>query len=222
MLAMVTGYVDAVAYLHLFAVFVANQSGNTILFGIGVGQADWDAVWRPALAMAGFVGGVGAGLLFARRLPERDRPAALLGAEAVALIGLAAAAGDLAGRTAPLAGARGVVLLALAAFAMGIQTDVIRRVARVSVATTYQSGTLVRIADELAGAVAREALSPAVRRALFVLGGVVAAYVAGAAIGTAVVDGWGGALWLPPLAAGGVAAWMLWSPLPAGTERADS
>lgn len=212
-LAVVTGYVDAVGFTRMFDVFVANQSGNVILFGIGLGDAAWDSVWRPALSMVGFVTGVALGLLLARRVAEGRRAPGLLGVEAVVLVVVAAGAGDLAGRTAPFTGAEAVVLLALSAFAMGVQTDVIRRAAAVSVATTYSSGTLMKIGDEIAGAVVRSTLSPGARRALLVMGGVVAAYVAGAALGTAVVDDWGHGLWVAAGVCAVIGAWLWRSPM---------
>lgn len=212
-LAVVTGYVDAVGFTHMFDVFVANQSGNVILFGIGLGDADWESVWRPALSMGGFVTGVALGLLLARRCTVGRQAPALLGVESVALLVVAAGAGDLAGRTTPFEGATGVVLLAVSAFAMGIQTDVIRRVAQVSVATTYSSGTLMKIGDELAGVVVRSTLSPGARRTLVVMGGVVVAYVGGAAFGTAVVDEWGHGLWVSAGVCALIGLWLWRSPL---------
>jgi uncharacterized membrane protein YoaK (UPF0700 family) len=212
-LAVVTGYVDAVAFTRMFDVFVANQSGNVILFGIGLGDADWDAVWRPGLAMATFVAGVVCGLLLARRVAVGRRAPTLLLVECVVLVVVAAWAGDLAHRTVAFSGVQGVVLLALASFAMGIQTDVIRRAAGVSVATTYQSGTLTHLGDELAGAVARSALSPAARRALVVMGAVVTAYVVGAALGAAIVGEWGHGLWAAAAVCALVGAWLWRAPL---------
>lgn len=212
-LAAITGYVDAVGFTRMFDVFVANQSGNVILFGIGLGDADWEGVWRPAGSMLGFVAGVAIGLLVARRLREGVRAPSLLAIETVVLLAVAAGAGDLAGRTAPFDGVAGVLLLLGSAFAMGIQTDVIRRVAQVSVATTYSSGTLMKIGDELAGVVVRAALSPAARRALAVMGGVVAAYVAGAAAGTALVDEWGHGLWVAAGLCALIGLWLWRRPL---------
>ena len=137
----------------------------------------------------------------------------LLGVE-TALIGVVAAvAGNLAGQTPPIGGTKEVVLLGLGAFAMGVQTDVIRQVARVSVATTYQSGALVRIAGELADVVVHARLAPAARKVFVVLGGVVVAYVAGAALGSAVVDGWGHGLWASAAVVGLIGLWLWWAPL---------
>lgn len=212
-LAVITGYVDAVGFTHMFAVFVANQSGNVILFGIGLGDLTWEAIWRPALSMTGFVMGVAIGLLLARRIRDGRRAPTLLALEAVVLVAVAAGAGDLAGRTEPYHGARGVVLLALSAFAMGVQTDVIRRVASVSVPTTYSSGTIMKIGDELAGAVVHARLSPAARHALVVFGSIVVAYVAGAALGSAIVDEWGHGLWVGAGLCALIALWLWRAPL---------
>ena len=212
-LAVITGYVDAVGFTHMFGVFVANQSGNVILFGIGLGDTDWNAVWRPSLAMLGFVLGVVLGLLLARRIAEGRRAPTLLAIEAVLLLAVAAGAGDLAGRTTPFAGLQAVLLLLASSVAMGVQTDVIRRVAQVSVATTYSSGTIMKIGDELAGVVVHARLSPAARRALIVMGAVVVAYVAGAAGGTAVVDHFGHGLWVGAGVCALIGVWIWRAPL---------
>lgn len=212
-LAVITGYVDAVGFTHMFGVFVANQSGNVILFGIGLGNADGNDVWRPALSMAGFIAGVALGLLLARRIGAGGRAPTLLWIETAILVVVAAGAGDLAGRTGPFVGLRAALLLLASAFAMGIQTDVIRRVAQVSVATTYSSGTLMKIGDEFAGVIVRSSLSPGARRALLVMGGVVVAYVAGAAGGTAIVDEWGHGLWVGAAVCALIGLWLWRSPL---------
>jgi uncharacterized membrane protein YoaK (UPF0700 family) len=213
LLAAVTGYFDAVGFTRLFSVFVANQSGNVILFGIGLGDTDWAAVWPPALSMVGFVAGVAVGLVLAGRIPEPVRPVVLLGVETALIVVVAAVAGNLAGQTPPVGGTKEVVLLGLGSLAMGVQTDVIRQVARVSVATTYQSGALVRIASELADVVVHARLAPTARKVLLVLGGMVAAYVVGAALGSAVVEAWGHGLWASAALVGLVGVWLWRSPL---------
>jgi len=212
-LATITGYVDAVGYTRLFGVFPANQSGNVVLFGIALGDPDWGHAWRPALAMAAFVAGVAVGVAAGRRLRPRRRMASLVAVEAVGLAVVAVLAGDLAGRTAPFGGGREVVMLGVAALVMGLQTDVIRTAARVSVSTTFLTGTLVRVADEVGGTQPRDlARSAEHRRVLAVLGAVVVMYIAGAAVGTAVADGWGGALWVPAAGAAVLAVWLTVAP----------
>jgi uncharacterized membrane protein YoaK (UPF0700 family) len=43
-LSLAAGCVDAVGYLGLGQVFVANMTGNTVLFGLAIGQADGQGV----------------------------------------------------------------------------------------------------------------------------------------------------------------------------------
>lgn len=209
-LASITGYVDAIGFTRLFGVFPANQTGNVVLFGIGLGEPSFQDAWRPALSMGTFLVAVGVGMVLARHLPERRRMAMLTTIEAVALIGVATIAGDITGVTAPLGGAEGVVLLVLAAFAMGIQTDVVRKAAAISVWTTFTTGAMVRMAEEATDEVLHPHRStPGGRRVLAVLGAVVGAYVAGAAAGTAVMDAWGYALWVPAIASVLLVAWLV-------------
>jgi uncharacterized membrane protein YoaK (UPF0700 family) len=78
---------------------------------------------------------------------------------------------------------------------MGIQTEVIGRVAGVAVATTYQSGAIVRIA-ELASDRLRLGRRPAAARGVMILVVVLVAYVGGAALGAA-LDPWSAALFVP-------------------------
>jgi len=38
MMAVIAGYVDAIGFTRLFAVFPANQSGNAVLLGVAIGD----------------------------------------------------------------------------------------------------------------------------------------------------------------------------------------
>jgi uncharacterized membrane protein YoaK (UPF0700 family) len=55
LLARVVGYLDAVSYLGLGRVFTANMTGNTVLLGLALVQADRPAALRAGLALAGFL-----------------------------------------------------------------------------------------------------------------------------------------------------------------------
>src|SRR5215470_18273024 len=55
------GYVDAFSYLALGRVFTANMTGNTVLFGLALVQADGGAIVRTALALGAFVAGTAIG-----------------------------------------------------------------------------------------------------------------------------------------------------------------
>ena len=61
MLSMAAGCVDAVGFLGLGQIFVANMTGNTVLLGLALGQAKGQAALRAVVALVGFVAGVGAG-----------------------------------------------------------------------------------------------------------------------------------------------------------------
>ena len=205
-LAAITGYVDAIGFVHLFGVFPANQSGNVVLFGIALGGDHASDAWRPALAMAGFALGVLLAYRAGRRLPARHRRWTLLGVETLALGVLALAAGDVMHARAPMGGANEMLALAVASVAMGLQTVALGRVSGVSVSTTYQTGAIVRLSESAADAVPGGESATDSRRALVVLGIVIACYAAGAALGALVARHWGGALWIAVLAAAACSA----------------
>jgi uncharacterized membrane protein YoaK (UPF0700 family) len=190
-LAAVAGCVDAVFFGRIAEVFPANQSGNAVLLGIGIGDGSAGDAWRPAVSIVGFGLGVTAAVVMRSRVRQRRRAPMLIAVEfaflapiAVVLVGTPRPADELAG------GASGILLIATA-ISMGIQTEVIGRVAGVSVATTYQSGAIARI-GELAAQRNRTVALPG----LAVLGVVLGGYVTGAALGAATAD-WGGTLLVP-------------------------
>src|SRR5215210_549077 len=65
LLSVAAGCVDAVSYLGLGRVFTANMTGNTVLLGLSLGQADWQAALRSGVALAGFIMGVAVGTVIA-------------------------------------------------------------------------------------------------------------------------------------------------------------
>ena len=72
LLSVAAGCVDAVSYLDLGHVFTANMTGNTVLLGLSLGQADWQAALRSGVALVGFIIGVGAGSVIASGYGERE------------------------------------------------------------------------------------------------------------------------------------------------------
>jgi uncharacterized membrane protein YoaK (UPF0700 family) len=195
-LAVVAGCVDAVCFARVFDVFPANQSGNAVLLGIGLGRASAVETWRPAVSILGFGVGVAIGIVLGRMLRRPWRAELLLVLELVMLVPIAVVVLD-SPDSRSLEDGAAALLLFLTSTAMGLETEVIGRVAGVDVATTYQTRAIARIAE---GAVARlrsgtgpPRESP---RLLGVLGTVLAAYVAGAALGAALGD-WRGALFVP-------------------------
>ena len=64
-LSLAAGCADAVGYLGLGQVFVADLTGDTVLLGLAIGQADGRGVLQAGTALAGFVygGAVGAAMV---------------------------------------------------------------------------------------------------------------------------------------------------------------
>ena len=129
-LAIASGTADAIAYLGLGHVFVANMTGNTVLLGIALATGKGADGLRAGLSLAGFCVGVAIGTLLVRR---RGVTAALT-LEVLTLAGL------LGGR---LAGGPHHVLIGVAAGAMGLQSATIAS-SGAEVATTYITGTITR------------------------------------------------------------------------------
>jgi uncharacterized membrane protein YoaK (UPF0700 family) len=146
-LTIVTGVVDALAYLRLGHVFVANMTGNVVFLGFAAAGANGLSVWGSLLALACFLpGGIAAGRLAARLGADRRRQ--LRGAATVELalcalaIPVAAVSGQQLG-----AGSR-YALISLMALAMGVQNATARRLAVADLTTTVLTLTLTGIAAD--------------------------------------------------------------------------
>ncbi len=140
-LTIVTGIVDAVAYLRLGHVFVANMTGNVVFLGFSAAGAPGLSVVGSLLAIACFLpGGVLAGRLAARgggrRLHQLRAATGIQFVLFLCAIPLAAAAGDNIG-----SGSR-YALIVLLALAMGIQNATARRLAVPDLTTTVLTLTL--------------------------------------------------------------------------------
>jgi len=200
-LAAIAGFVDAVGFSRIFGVFPANQSGNVIFLGMAVGGSpDVPPAWRSGLAIVSFAVGTAVGLVVSRRVSARRRHSVLLAVEFALLSALAVVAGPI--RTdLVMDGPLSAVLLVLAGVAMGVQTDVISRLAGVGMSTTYQTGALTHIAQAVVGLVDRGfAQTPrrAPRLSLGVLSAVFGAYLLGAVVGAGPGrSSW--ALYVPPV-----------------------
>jgi uncharacterized membrane protein YoaK (UPF0700 family) len=152
LLTVVTGVVDAVAYLRLGHVFVANMTGNVVFLGFSAAGASGLSVAGSLLAIACFLpGGVVAGRLAARLGDRRlHQLRAATGIQLILFAGailVAAVARDDAG-----SGSR-YALIALLALAMGVQNATARRLAVPDLTTTVLTLTLTGIAadSQLAG-----------------------------------------------------------------------
>jgi uncharacterized membrane protein YoaK (UPF0700 family) len=179
-LTVVTGLVDAVSYLALGRVFVANMTGNVVFLGFSVDPQAGLSAPASLTAIGGFLVGalVGgrAAHTFAAPHPARWLAAAL-GVEAVilALVGVLMATGAL-----PFAGAGSLVTIAVLAAALGVQNSTVRHLGAADLTTTVLTLTLTGLAADSALA-AGPGAKP--HRRL----GSIAAMLAGAAAGAAIL-----------------------------------
>ncbi|MER5184329.1 YoaK family protein [Streptomyces sp. NPDC002896] len=149
LLTVVTGIVDAVSYLGLGHVFVANMTGNVVFLGFAVAGAGGLSAWASALAIGAFVlGAWSTGRLHLRALdPQR----VLVRATAVhaVLVAIGVAVAGLAGQYGTVARA---VLIALLAGGMGLQNAAVRKLAVPELSTTVVlTSTLTGLAADAPG-----------------------------------------------------------------------
>jgi uncharacterized membrane protein YoaK (UPF0700 family) len=144
LLTCAAGYVDAIGYQELDRVFTANMTGNTVLLGLALVEADSPAALRSGLALAGFlVGGALGACVVERSQPANVWPLPVTVALTLEWgILLAFAIGWLwSGQVFSIPTAR-AVLIVLSAAAMGVQSAAVRRLDVSGIATTYLTGTL--------------------------------------------------------------------------------
>lgn len=189
-LAAIAGFVDAYLFLNVTNVFVANMSGNMVRLGILIGDARWAEVGGLIAALFAFSGGVVVAITHHdRTLRQRAhvRPDGLLVGEAclLVLLPLVLIAFDPAFSTDP--GPVQYLIIGLGALAMGIQVSALRRVGDIAVATTYGTGTIVRIGEKIALGLRRADRVSDHRRTttIVLLVAVLVSYIGGAAIASA-------------------------------------
>jgi uncharacterized membrane protein YoaK (UPF0700 family) len=149
MLAMtlVTGLVDAVSYLVLGHVFVANMTGNVVLLGFALAGAPGFSILASAAAILSFaVGAVIGGRTASRLSLHRGRllstAAGMQAAFLAASVVLAALSDN------PAAAAARYALIVILAVAMGIQNAAARKLAVPDLTTTVLTMTITGIAAD--------------------------------------------------------------------------
>ncbi len=146
-LTVVTGLVDAVSYLKLGHVFVANMTGNVVLLGLGVGGASEFSVAVSLVAIGSFLfGALAGGRLGSSTGEHRGRFLALATYAQVSVVGAAfivsLASSDVSG------GILAYALVVLLAFAMGLQNAAARRLAVPDLTTTVLTLTFTGLAAD--------------------------------------------------------------------------
>jgi uncharacterized membrane protein YoaK (UPF0700 family) len=142
-----TGLVDAVSYLGLGHVFVANMTGNVVLLGFAVSGATGLSIAASLTALAGFLVGAAAGGRWAGASSRHRRLWLSMSSAAQTVLVGAAAAATVTGALRPDGPTR-LVLLALLGTAMGIQNATVRHLAIPDLTTTVLTQTLTGLAAE--------------------------------------------------------------------------
>jgi uncharacterized membrane protein YoaK (UPF0700 family) len=146
-LTIVTGVVDAVSYLKLGHVFVANMTGNVVFLGFALAGAHGLSSASSLVALATFLAGAFAGGRLAARTPEhRGHMLRSASIAQVLLLALALAVAIASGE--PLHSGARYALLVPMALAMGVQNAAAQRLAVPELTTTVLTRTLTGIASE--------------------------------------------------------------------------
>jgi uncharacterized membrane protein YoaK (UPF0700 family) len=146
-MTVVTGVVDAVSYLALGRVFVANMTGNIVFLGFAwSGDKALSAV-ASLVALAGFLAGAfGGGELARRRSSHRGRH--LLAGASGSLVLLAAALVVAVVAHHPYAAGARYPMILLLALAMGLQNATARALGVPDATTTVLTMTLTGLAAD--------------------------------------------------------------------------
>jgi len=176
MLTLASGYIDAIGFLRLGGIYVANMSGNSVALGMHSAEKDWPVVLFRILPLACFV----CSLLCTRLSIDLGAPllsnrvaAPPLFVEAVFLVFFAESRSVNTG-------------IFFAATAMGIHAGTLNRFNGITVHTAFVTGTLVKFAESLAAsliACVRRTGARQDSQAAIWFAGLWCAYVAGAIAG---------------------------------------
>lgn len=165
-LTVLSGLVDAVSYLGLGHVFVANMTGNVVFLGFALSGAQGHSGLASAVSLAAYATGAAAGGRFGGRLAGH-RGRLIAGGMSVQAALFAAALVASAAADDPEGPAGRYLVIVPLALAMGLQNEVVRRLGVPDMTTTVVSQTLTGlVADsgEVGGAAHRRG-----RRALSVI-----------------------------------------------------
>jgi uncharacterized membrane protein YoaK (UPF0700 family) len=149
-LTFVTGLVDAVSYLRLGRVFVANMTGNVVFLGFSADPHSGLSAAASVIAVAGFALGALAGGRAAHRMATQSPGrwlATAFTAEAL-ILGLVAV---LAGASVlPYTGDGRFATIAILAAALGIQNSTVRHLGAPDLTTTVLTLTLTGLTADSA------------------------------------------------------------------------
>ncbi|MGA3360547.1 MAG: YoaK family protein [Solirubrobacteraceae bacterium] len=146
-LTVVTGLVDAVSYVALGHVFVANMTGNVVFLGFAIAGAHGLSASASLLALAAFfAGALGGGRLAVRIGAHRGRQLVAGAGAGGSLLVVAAIVAAILGQ--PVSGSARYALIVPLALAMGAQNATARRLAVPDLTTTVLTLTLTGVAAD--------------------------------------------------------------------------
>src|SRR5580704_3838855 len=149
-LTFVTGLVDAVSYLRLGHVFVANMTGNVVFLGFSADPRSGLSAAASVIAIAGFVLGAFAGGRAAHHLAARHLRGWLTGAFAAEALIIGAVAALAGVGLLPYAGDGRFATIAILAAALGVQNTTVRHLGAPDLTTTVLTLTLSGLAADSA------------------------------------------------------------------------
>ena len=205
-LCMIAGAIDVIAYILFGKIFIANMTGNTVLFAASVVLHDWSQAALRFGVVVTFLAGIFTAEAVMRRLTagrERRRELTTLAIEFAVLSWLA---------LIPHPDMLRTVLLLVLAFAMGMQNNAFKKIGPIKLNTAFITGDLENLGEAIAEAEGTEKRAEGRRRtAVFFTTWI--AYGAGALIGAyGALDLREKALWIPAGLVAFAAALVMRSP----------
>ena len=167
------GAVDIIAYLKFDHVFVANMTGNTVLFASNLVAAQFPQAVNHLLPIVTFLLGVVTARIAVIRLDQPSWPK--VGVCLILISGLWTIA-------AVLIPNLGSILIPVLAFTMGAQNATLPRVEKVPVNTAFITGNLEKLGEAIASLLQRP-VDRDERLKIWVVGSIWTAYALGAAGG---------------------------------------
>jgi uncharacterized membrane protein YoaK (UPF0700 family) len=155
-LTLLTGVVDAVSYLRLGHVFVANMTGNIVFLGFALAGAGGVSLASSLIALGAFLLGARAGSRFGASL-GRHRGHLVRAATTVQAMLVGAALAIALVSSAPEPDGVRYAITAVLAVAMGLQNALAARVAVAELTTTVLTKTLTGLASGSGGDIAMSA-----------------------------------------------------------------
>jgi uncharacterized membrane protein YoaK (UPF0700 family) len=150
------GLIDVLGYLTLYHAFVAHMTGNTVSSVMHGMEHNWPELLHRGTPIPAFFGGLlvaEVALEAAKRRGRRNVASRALAIEALCLaaflgFGSWMLGGGPKGAAEPTTG-QFVFLAALGAVAMGVQSAAMRKVGALTIFTTFITGTLTKLAQDL-------------------------------------------------------------------------